>query len=195
MKKSDIFPSKYLKADDVQHDTIYTIREITSELVGQGEEQEEKRIAYFNECEKGLVLNVTNWDTIASLHGDDDDNWTGRPVTLFSTEVSFSGRQVMAIRVRLKAPKTGTAAVAPTAKPNGGKAGAWAAFSAKVKDFNKENPEDAYTAAKGQQVFRDFIAEVFPGKDPKTLTEGEWSIVAQKVDTDFIAAVGGTVPF
>lgn len=75
------------------------------EVIGSGHDAEEKPVLYFNGKEKGLVLNKTNAQTIASLHSPETDNWPGRSISIFPTQVDFQGRQVEAIRVKLQQPQ------------------------------------------------------------------------------------------
>lgn len=103
---SDMVPSKYLKASDVEDSPVLTISHVKEEVIGQGAQADKKWILFFEEEEKGLVLNRTNINTIADLYGDDTDDWEGKKVTLFATQVDFQGKQVDAIRVRNKQPKT-----------------------------------------------------------------------------------------
>lgn len=99
------FPSKWLKADDCEDgDLVLTIKRVTQEEVGK-DDMEVKPVVYFRETEKGLVLNKTNAKTIANLHGPETDEWKGKRIALFATEVSMGGQQTMGLRVRLKAPK------------------------------------------------------------------------------------------
>jgi hypothetical protein len=70
-----------------------------------GQDQQEKPVVYFQGIEPGMVLNKTNATSIAKLLGNDTDAWEGKAIGLFTTEVDFSGQQVLAIRVRLKLPK------------------------------------------------------------------------------------------
>jgi len=113
MNINNAFPSKYLKSGDIPDDAdlVLTIREVISENVGQGEEAEQKPIVYFQEQDKGLVLNKTNATAIANLYGPETDGWTGKRIGLFATEVDFAGKQTLALRVRLKAPRTTPAVV------------------------------------------------------------------------------------
>jgi hypothetical protein len=108
MKMSEAFPSKYMKADvDVPEtsDLIVTISHSTQERIGQGKEAEDKVILWFHESEKGLVLNKTNWGLIdKALNSDDTDQWTGKRIALFSTDVQFQSDFVRAIRVRPRPP-------------------------------------------------------------------------------------------
>lgn len=104
-----MFPSKYLKAGDCEEaDLILTIAHVDMEDVGQGEQAESKPVVYFSEVEKGLVLNKTNATTIAELHGRTTEQWTGKRIALYATEVEYAGKVSMGIRVRLKAPKAAT---------------------------------------------------------------------------------------
>lgn len=107
MNINNAFPSKYLKSGDIPEDAdlILTIKEVVQETVGQGEEAESKPIVYFQEQEKGLVLNKTNATAIAGIYGPETNGWTGKRIALFATEVDFAGKQTLALRVRLKAPK------------------------------------------------------------------------------------------
>lgn len=115
---NDMYPSRYLKAADFEDgDRVLTIKGVDSERIGQGADAETKWILYFEEEDKGLVLNKTNSGTIAKLYGDDTDDWEGKKVTLFATEVQFKQEMVEAIRIRSKPPKAkgkpAPAAVAP----------------------------------------------------------------------------------
>jgi len=110
MRISDAFPSKYLKASDLQDRNInVVIDRAEPEEVGEGER---KPVLYFQGKTKGLVLNKTNSRAIAAAYGDDTDDWEGRPLVLFPAMVDFRGDTVEAIRVRLPKPKP---AAAPTA--------------------------------------------------------------------------------
>jgi len=125
-KLGDMFPSKYLAAADCEEeDLVVTISEVKEERLGQGNQAEDKFIVYFNEVDKGLVLNKTNAKSIADLHGGDTDDWEGKRVALYATEVEFQGKRSMGIRIRLKAPKQKGAknGSAPAAAPEGVVAG------------------------------------------------------------------------
>ena len=107
MNINNSFPSKWLKSGDVPEDTdlLLTIKAVEIETVGQGEDAEEKPVMYFNETDKGLVLNKTNAATISALYTPETDNWTGKKISLFSTEVQYGNKMTLALRVRTKAPK------------------------------------------------------------------------------------------
>lgn len=105
MKMSDAFPSKYLKATDLNGNRVrVTIDRVVFEDIGQGEDKDRKPVLYFKGKEKGVVMNKTNATNIALMYGDEMDDWTGVDVELFSAMVDFQGRSVEAIRIRPMRP-------------------------------------------------------------------------------------------
>ncbi len=100
MRISSAFPSKYLRAADLDGRQITVeISGIEMEDVATGEEP--KPVLYFSGKSKGVVLNKTNANTIASAYGDESDEWIGQQVMLFSAHVDFQGRSVEAIRMKI----------------------------------------------------------------------------------------------
>ena len=119
-KLHNMFPSKWLAAADLEdQDKTLTISDVTQEIVGQGEESESKWVLYFNEVEKGLVLNKTNATSLAAALGDETDYWLGRKVVLYPTEVQFNSKMVEAIRVKEKATKNANKTPTAPAKSSG----------------------------------------------------------------------------
>lgn len=116
MKLSEAFPSSFLKADDLNNQSV-TVEISSVELteLGQGRDKETKLLVSFRGKEKKLVCNKTNASTIAKLYGDDTDGWIGNKVTLQPREVEFQGDMVLAIRVSLMKP--GATAAKPVTKP------------------------------------------------------------------------------
>jgi hypothetical protein len=109
MKATDIFPSKYLRAGDLNgHEPIVTIDRVVLETLGD----ESKPVIYFQGKDKGLVLNKTNWAAICDITKEEDsDLWKGHRVKLFTTRVDFQGKRVDAVRI--DAPKTSRPAPPP----------------------------------------------------------------------------------
>lgn len=102
MRLENFYPSQYLKVSDLNsEDVALTIKNLESKEFENGV----KPVLWFEEIEKGLILNRTNFSSIAKLHGDDSEGWIGKRISLFATEVSFRGTPTMAIRVRLKVPQ------------------------------------------------------------------------------------------
>ena len=67
MKKADVFPSKYLKSDDLNGKPItVTIDRAPLEPLKSPEGKEQTKIVlYFRGAKKALPLNITNWDACA----------------------------------------------------------------------------------------------------------------------------------
>jgi hypothetical protein len=115
MNLNEVFPSKYIKADDLKgREVPVTISSAAMEVLGN----DQKLILYFQGKEKGMVCNKTNAGRIAYLYGDDTDDWIGKAIILCSEFVEFQGKTVKGLRV--KPPKEeGAAITAPNPKsPN-----------------------------------------------------------------------------
>jgi hypothetical protein len=100
--KNDFFPSKFLKGDDIDTNLSLTINGVKREPMRgvNGQPGSIKPVIYFEESPKGLVLNVTNWDTVVKITKESDsDNWPGKMITLVSVDVEAFGEVVRAIRV------------------------------------------------------------------------------------------------
>ncbi|HLE35670.1 MAG TPA: hypothetical protein VI699_00835 [Candidatus Acidoferrales bacterium] len=113
MNIKDSFPSKWLKADDLEGDMNLTIKGVEQEMLDDGP----KPVVSFREIEKGLVLNKTNARTIAKLYGVETGAWAGKTITIFPTQVDYRGEQVAAIRVRVAAPPVNGTKAIPTNVP------------------------------------------------------------------------------
>lgn len=114
MKTNDVFPSKFLKAEDDIFDNgaevIATIKDVVKEKMGRGDE--EKPVMYFKELPKGFVVNKTNWSVIEKLlKADDSDDWIGEKIALTTMEVDSFGGIVRAIRVKPTKPVADKAAL------------------------------------------------------------------------------------
>ena len=98
--------SKYLKKEDVIPDKLYTIRHF--ELVnaaGDDQPKEMKWCMYFNEVDKGMLLNSTNIQLMKmALNVAGPLQAVGRQIVLYNDpSVSYGGKLVGGIRLR--APK------------------------------------------------------------------------------------------
>ncbi len=111
----DLKQSKFLTKGDVTPPLLLTIRSFALVNVAmEGEPKEEKYVFFFNEHEKGFVMNFTNGNTIAAFTGEESfEGWIGKKIVLYNDpNVSMGGRLVGGIRVR--APRNQPA---PAAKP------------------------------------------------------------------------------
>jgi hypothetical protein len=97
MNISDLYPSKYIKADDLQgQQAPVTIMSITVEEIA---DKEFKPVMRFMGKDKGMVLNKTNAINCASVWGDDTIAWQGQQATLLAAPVMFQGKQVMGLQL------------------------------------------------------------------------------------------------
>lgn len=103
MNINEAFPSKYLKASDLQGRRIEVIMaDVKTEKLGD----DFKPILYFKGKEKGVVLNKTNANAIIDAYGPETDEWFGKPIILFEAMVEFQGKRGPAIRVDVpRAPR------------------------------------------------------------------------------------------
>lgn len=113
MHTSQAFPSKYLKASDLQDQPVRVIMDRT-EMHDLGDD-EPKPVLYFQRAEfdwlpkKPMVVNKTNWNAIADIYDNESDEWIGKELVLYPAMVDFKGKSTPAIRVRGPKPKNSAA--------------------------------------------------------------------------------------
>ena len=136
-----LFPSKYLKAEDVKAGVTVTIAGMKMEKVAEGEA--DKPVIYFHGKQKGLVLNKTNAQMISHITGSfDTDEWANKMVYLHSEPVSFQGRIVDSIRVGT-APMAAPQPVPAGQQPMAPQSDSWAAENAaQAVQFENTAPFD-----------------------------------------------------
>ncbi len=99
MRKSDVFPSKYIKVADLGGGEVEaTVSSVEWETVGD----DKKAVCYFKGSKiKPLVLNKTNYESIEALAGDEEtDNWGGARVVLYPTTIRYQGVMTPCIRIK-----------------------------------------------------------------------------------------------
>ena len=112
MNINDLYPSKYLKSDDIGNQRItLQVGAIKLEEVAAGEPA--KPIMYFNGKEKGVVLNKTNALLCAHCWGNDTDTWTGQWLDLFVEPKMFQGKVVNGLSVAPKLANSNSGAQQP----------------------------------------------------------------------------------
>jgi hypothetical protein len=111
MKLTDVFPSKYIKVEDLQgRDVTLTIRDCKIDQL----DNEQKLILHFLGKDKAMVCNKTNAERIALVHGGDTDGWLGKQIVIGPEMTNnLQGKAIMAIRVK-GMPGTATSAPQPT---------------------------------------------------------------------------------
>jgi hypothetical protein len=108
MKISQVFPSKYLTAADLNGKSFtLAIKAVTlEEMVTHDSKKVQKPVAWFEKAQKGFVMNSTNAHIVVALYGDDTDGWIGKRITLYPTKVRAFGEMQDCIRVREEIPAT-----------------------------------------------------------------------------------------
>ena len=109
MKLDQMYPSKYLKSEDIEGSTpTVSIAGVTMEEMVDGKK---KPVITFIGKDKAMVLNVTNASVIGAHYGDDTDKWNGRPIQLRVEPVQ--GPNGMTKGLRVSVPQQ----AAPQAQP------------------------------------------------------------------------------
>jgi hypothetical protein len=116
-KIGDVFPSKWLKVEDLNGKRItVTIDRVEFEMVGQPAER--KAVVYFKGKDKGLCLNKTNANSIHFITGSDDtDDWTNERIVVYPSQTEYQGKRVGCIRIDPPAATNGAQAQAPQPPP------------------------------------------------------------------------------
>lgn len=99
----------FLKHQDLgTQDWPVTILEVErQEIKNKDGSNDKKFVVYFEEIEKGLVLNTTNMNMLYKLfQTDESDEWIGQRITLYvKDDIEYSGDLVSGIRIRSKKPQ------------------------------------------------------------------------------------------
>jgi len=120
--KADLFSSRFFKAENLKRPTVLEISECNVEKLKNAEGvAKEKLVIYFVGQKQQLVCNLTNFDSIAEIVGEDDsDTWVGAKICLFPTTTQLGNKKVACIRVKAPPAAAPTPkAKAPTPKANG----------------------------------------------------------------------------
>jgi hypothetical protein len=98
MKVTDLFPSKYLRAADLNGiPRTVTIVKVTHDVFKDNGVDVTKAILHFKEAGTApVVVNKTNWNMLAAITGEDDDErWVGTEIELKSQKVSGPGGKIV----------------------------------------------------------------------------------------------------
>ena len=97
--KTNLFP--YIIGDSLigKTATMTMANVVPEEMQNNRGQKETKYVLYFQETDKGLILNKTNSATIARLYGPETENWQGEQVTLYGEEVKAFGKTHNAVRI------------------------------------------------------------------------------------------------
>lgn len=111
MKIFDAFPSKYLKAADLQGREIRVAMEhVMMEEIKDPKDPEDAKVVpvlYFRGVPKGLVVNKTIAKVISLGYGQETEAWRDQPIILFTAMVDAFGDTMEAIRAKLPRKQDG----------------------------------------------------------------------------------------
>ena len=99
--KSDVFPSRYFKAADLDGPIVLTVSEAPlEELKNQGR-AEKKVVLHFKQTSKVFPLNKVNWESMERItHRMDSNDWAGCKIEPYPTQTEMRGETVDCIRIR-----------------------------------------------------------------------------------------------
>jgi hypothetical protein len=102
MKRDDLFPSKYFRAADLGGKPLDVVIKSAAveEFKNMQGNKEDKLVLGFIGQKKSLVMNRTNYDSVAELHGEETDGWAGKRVQLYPTTTRIGGKPTDCVRVR-----------------------------------------------------------------------------------------------
>src|SRR5260370_29080857 len=102
MKRNEGFHSKYLKAAALGgKPAVVKISRVSYETLKSPEGKEQnKTVLAFAGTAKLLPLNMTNWDAVANVAGDDTDDWVGKKIELYPTTTQMGSKIVECVRMR-----------------------------------------------------------------------------------------------
>ena len=115
MKRDDVFPSKYLKAADLNGKSVTVVIATATfeKLRGSDGKEQDKIVLSFRNHKKTFALNRTNFDAVTDIVGDDEtDSWPGHRIELFADKTNMAGKTVDCVRIRAPAQRD-----LPKAKP------------------------------------------------------------------------------
>ncbi len=117
MKRNDRFPKRFLTKEDVGDGLTACIAALEDQEIQTGNGSTENKLVCILQDQKPFVVNRENYDRIADLYGEDDDDWAGHWITLYhDPSVSFGGKRVGGIRVRMEKPAPELAAAVGVAQ-------------------------------------------------------------------------------
>ena len=100
MNIGEMNPGKFFNAAQVEDPKTLTIAKIEMQTFEEDGIEKSKGVAFFEEDERGVVLNVTRKEDIADLYGPETDAWIGKQITLYQGETFFSGKKIACVSVK-----------------------------------------------------------------------------------------------
>jgi hypothetical protein len=109
----DMIQSKYVAKGDFEDEQTCTIRGVKEENLAKADQPDEMRwVLYFRDAPvpKGMVMNVTTIRVLEQAFGGDTDDWVNKKVIVYvDPNVSFGGKVVGGLRLRIPKQKAAPA--------------------------------------------------------------------------------------
>jgi len=109
MKKNMALPSKYLNGADIGMNLYKLVIKASKGQEGPDSvvlemmenDRTMKPVMYFDNAEKGLVVNNTNWDNMADVFGDESTSWVGKTIEMYTEATRTpAGQPTRGVRIR-----------------------------------------------------------------------------------------------
>jgi hypothetical protein len=101
-KISETFPSRFLKAADLQgEDRKVVIQGVMIEKLGVGPDANEKPVVTYRGWVKVHPLGKVVSKFVADALGDDTDTWIGKHVIVYEATESFQGKPHQVVKIRM----------------------------------------------------------------------------------------------
>ena len=96
----DLYGGRFLTAQDVKAPTEAIIERVEQEAFTRpGEPTRTKAVLYFKGGKKGLVINKTNANAMATAFGKNFSDWVGKRVTIKPEPTNFGGKPTQGLRL------------------------------------------------------------------------------------------------
>ena len=91
---------------DNNEELVATIRDVGVETVMDMETKQNKAIPvlHFDSGVPPMALNITNARSVASIYGDNRNEWVGKSIQIFATSIRAFGSTTKALRIREQIP-------------------------------------------------------------------------------------------
>lgn len=191
MNYEALYPSKYLKAADLEGSPVtVVIEKVVEEEMQDGEV---KPVLHFQGAHKAHVMPRINGRKIAELVGSNETReWAGKAITLYPSQTEMGGKMVDCVRIRAAGtnpgPSTPAASVLPVPPPTAAapssappptnvttKGAAWAVFTAW---YDRQNAAKPGSFTNEQLVAGWTAAMVDVGKPESEFVATDWAWMA-----------------
>jgi hypothetical protein len=111
----ELYGSRFLAATDLRKPVVATIERVEEEnFARDGAPPKRRKVLYFENATKGIVLNKVNASTLATAFTENFATWPGRQTTIRPESALYNGKVVPALRLY---PMQNTKAVEPPPPP------------------------------------------------------------------------------